>query len=123
MGAGYHTLHHTTYRDNYGAFQPHRRRRDPAPPSFPVASARQARRRFRCNVSKQRNASSPYLRPRPIRAHSSAASRPADWIAGQFFVFFDWVHETLLPPEHMAASWEKWGVPNKRKAKGEVKAE
>jgi len=36
MGAGYHTLHHTTYKDNYG----------------------------------------------------------------QFFVFFDWVHETLLPPKH-----------------------
>ena len=29
-------------------------------------------------------------------------------------VFFDWVHETLLPPEHMRAAWARWGVPDKR---------
>jgi hypothetical protein len=29
-------------------------------------------------------------------------------------VFFDWVHETLLPPEHMREAWTKWGVPDKR---------
>ena len=50
MGAGYHTLHHTTYRDNYG----------------------------------------------------------------QFFVFFDWVHETLLPPKHRREQgWCAGKVANK----------
>lgn len=54
MGAGYHTLHHTLYRDNYG----------------------------------------------------------------QFFVFFDWVHDTLTSPE----AWEATKAAGAAKAAGADKA-
>ena len=97
MGAGYHTLHHTLYKDNYGEW---------APPTLI-----RGLRAFSA-------APSAWL-ARPLPTHTLAASRrPAS--AGQFFVFFDWVHDTLTPPR------EKDGAPAKaapRSAgKGKAKA-
>ena len=39
-------------------------------------------------------------------------------LAGQFFVFWDWVHETLTPPKHRRDQWN-W---DERKGKGKKKA-
>lgn len=32
--------------------------------------------------------------------------------AGQFFVFFDWIHETLTPPKHRREQWN-WDARHK----------
>ena len=83
MGAAYHTLHHTLYKDNYGA--------------RPALTCRA--RALRLGPARSPCDPCPNVVTTHIVSNPHPPRRTTHLLfTGQFFVFFDWVHDTLTVP-------------------------